>query len=404
VQPRRVVITGMGAVSASGLGVKALWEAAQTGQSGIREATFIRPAGNRVTLAAQVPSFDPKLHVSAELLPVCDRFAQFALIAAQEALSQAGLSSHLPLGDRAAVILGTAIGSGGTLDQAHYDYYVLKRRPDVFTVPRVMTSAASSLLSIHYGCKGPTFTVCSACASATQAIGLGMGLVRHGLADLALVGGTEASITPCSFRCWEAIRVLTPDYCRPFSKGRNGTVLGEGAGLFVLEAADAARARGAIPLVEVAGYGTSSDAKDMVRADVDGATAAMKLALDDAKEPPDSIDYINAHGTGTILNDSAECEALRRVFGSDAADIPVSSTKPIHGHALGAAGGLELAITVSALRDGLAPPTINWLERDPSCDLDVVANCSRPVPIGVAMSNSFAFGGVNAALVVKKID
>jgi nodulation protein E len=404
VEPRRVVITGMGAVSASGLGVKTLWEAAQAGQPGVSEATFIRPAGNRVTLAAQVPSFDPKQHVSAQLLPVCDRFAQFAMIAAEEALSQAGLASHLPLGDRAAVILGTGIGSGGTLDQAHYDFYVLQRRPDVFTVPRVMPSAASSLLSIHYGCRGPAFTVSSACASATQAIGLGMWLIRQDLADFALVGGSEASITPCSFRCWEALRVLTPDYCRPFSKGRNGTVLGEGAGVFVLEAADAARARGAVSLVEVAGYGTSSDAKDMLRADVDGASAAMRLALNDARESPDSIDYINAHGTGTMLNDSAECEALRRIFGSHAADIPVSSTKPIHGHALGAAGALELAITVSALHHGVAPPTINWLERDPSCDLDIVPNCARPVPIRVAMSNSFAFGGVNAAIVIKKID
>ena len=366
--------------------------------------TFIRPAGNRVKLAAQVPDFEPKQHVSAQLLPVCDRFAQFAMIAAEEALSQAGLSSRLPLGDRAAVILGTAIGSGSTLDQAHYDFYVLERRADVFTVPRVMPNAASSLLSIQYGCRGPAFTVSSACASATQAIGLGMWFVRHRLADRALVGGSEASITPCSFRAWEALRVLTPDYCRPFSKGRNGTVLGEGAGIFVLEAADDARARGAVPLAEIAGYGTSSDAKDMIRADVDGATAAMTLALDDAREPPDSIDYINAHGTGTILNDSAECEALRHVFGSSAADIPVSSTKPIHGHALGAAGALELAITVSAVREGLAPPTINWLERDPSCDLDIVPNCARPVSIRVAMSNSFAFGGVNAALVIRKID
>src|ERR1700730_5829638 len=238
----------MGAVSASGLGVKALWEAAQTGQSGIGEATLLRPAGNRAALAAEVPSFDPKQHVSAELLPVCDRFAQFAMIAAQEALSQAGLSSNLPLGGRAAVILGTAIGSGATLDQAHYDFYVLERRADVFTVPRVMPNAASSLLSIHYGCRGPAFTVSRACASALQACGLGMWLVRNDLAALAIGGGSEASITPCSFRCWEAIRVLTTDYCRPFSKGRNGTVLGEGAGIFVLEAADAARARRAAPV------------------------------------------------------------------------------------------------------------------------------------------------------------
>lgn len=403
-ETRRVVITGMGAISASGLGVEALWDAARSGRSGIGKATFTRPVQNRVTLAAQVPNFDPAGHVPADLLPVCDRFAQFAIVAADEALSQAGLSNNLPLGDRTAVILGTAIGSGATLDQAHYDFYALERRPDALTVPRVMPNSASSLLSIRYGCAGHSYTVSSACASATQAIGLGMWFVRNHLADRAIVGGSEASITPCSFRAWEALRVLTPDCCRPFSKGRNGMVLGEGAGIFILEAADAASARGACALAEIAGYGTSSDAKDILRADVDGAAEAMRLALNDARVAPDSIDYINAHGTGTILNDSVESEALQRVFGSSIRGISVSSTKPIHGHALGAAGALELAITLSAMRQGIAPPTINWREPDPSCDLDIIPNFARPIPIRTAMSNSFAFGGVNAALVVRKVD
>jgi nodulation protein E len=402
VEQRRIVVTGMGAVSASGLGVHALWDAARLGRSGVGEATFARPAGNRVTLAAHVPPFDASNYIPTSLLPVCDRFAQFAIMAAEEALAQAGLSGARPLGDRTAVIIGTGIGCGGTIDQTHYDFYVLERRADALTVPRVMPNAASSLLSICYGCGGPSFTVSSACASATQAIGLGMWFIRNNVVDRALVGGSEASITPCSFRAWEALRVLTPDYCRPFSRRRNGMVLGEGAAIFILETAEAAEARGAYQLAEIAGYGTTSDGKDIVRADVDGAAAAMRLALADASTTPDVIDYINAHGTGTILNDTVECEAVRQVFGAHAPSISISSTKPIHGHALGAAGALELAITIKAVCDQVAPPTINWLEPDPNCNLDVVPNSARPLPIRAAMSNSFAFGGVNATLVVKR--
>jgi nodulation protein E len=395
VEPRRVVISGMGAVSASGLGVDALWDAARLGRSGVGTATFARPAGNRVTLAAQVPHFDPSNYIPASLLPICDPFAQFAVIAAEEALAQAGLSDARPLGDRTAVIIGTGIGCGSTLDETHYDFYVRARRADALTVPRVMPNAASSLLCICHGCGGPSFTVSSACASATQAIGLGMWFIRKNVVDRALVGGSEASITPCSFRAWEALRVLTPNYCRPFSKRRNGMVLGEGAAIFVL-------ARGAQPLAEIAGYGTTSDGKDIVRADVSGAAEAMRLALADASMTPDAIDYINAHGTGTILNDSVECQALHQVFADHAPSISISSTKPIHGHALGAAGAIELAITVKAMCEQIAPPTINWLEPDPNCDLDVVPNSARALPIRAAMSNSFAFGGVNATLVVKR--
>ncbi len=403
-ESRRVVITGMGAVSASGIGVKALWQAARSGRTGIGEPTFTRPAGNRVQLAAQVTDFDPADCIPPDMLPVCDRFAQFAIAAAEEAVSQAGLSDHLPLGDRTAVIVGTGIGSGNTLDQVHYDFYVGDRRTNALVVPRVMPSSACSLLSIHFGCRGPTFTISSACASSTQAIGLGMLFIRQGLVDRAIVGGSEASITPCSFRAWEALRVLTPNFCRPFSKGRNGMVLGEGAGIFVLEDEASANARGAEPLAEIAGYGTSCDANDIIRANVDGAAAAMKLALHDAGAAPESIDYVNAHGTGTLLNDSVESEALRRVFEARIMEIPVSSTKPIHGHALGAAGAIELAITVSALREETAPPTINWLESDPGCGLDTVPNSARAIPIRTAMSNSFAFGGINAALVVRSMN
>ena len=261
-----------------------------------------------------------------------------------------------------------------------------------------MGSSAVSHISMMYGCTGPTFAVTSACASAGQAIGLGTYFIRSGMVDRAIVGGSESSMTAMNIRVWELLRVLTPDACRPFSVNRNGMVLGEGAAVLVLESEQAARERQATPLAEVAGYGTSSDAFDIVRPDATGATTAMELAIADSGLPPDTIDYVNAHGTGTIANDEIEAEALRRVFG---ARLPaVSSTKPIHGHTLGAAGAIELVITIMAVRDKVAPPTINWLGRDPKCDLDPVANMARDLPIRAAMSNSFAFGGINACLIV----
>jgi nodulation protein E len=272
------------------------------------------------------------------------------------------------------------------------------------TIPRGMANAAACHVSMRYGCMGPVFCVTSACSSATQAIGMGAWLIRSGAIDRALVGGSEASLTTTSFRAWELLRVLTPDLCRPFCKRRNGMVLGEGAGIFVLETMASAEARGATPLAEIAGYGTSSDAADLIRPDPRGAADAIRLALEDANLQPDAIDYVNAHGTGTILNDIVETEALKRIFGACLPGIPVSSTKPIHGHALGAAGALELAVTVKAVREKVVPPTINWLEPDAKCAIDPVPNQAREVPIRAALSNSFAFGGINACLVVQAID
>jgi nodulation protein E len=398
---RRVVVTGMGAVSAAGVGAQALWTAARTGAACIRPLKLVRPYPGRIRIAAQVPDFDPAAHLEAELLPYCDPFTQFAIVAADEALAQAGLARKEAGGLRTAVVLGTGIGGATTIDDTSYAEYAEGKRPDTLSVPRLIPSAAPTTLGMRYGAKGPTFALASACSSATQAIGEAFEMVMSGRADRAIAGGTEACVTNGSMRAWEALRVLTPDLCRPFSNKRNGMTLGEGAAVFILETLESAKARGATPLCELAGYGTTSDAFDPLRADVEGPTRCMLQALERAGVEAAEVDYLNAHGTATYANDITESEAMRAVFGDR--PPPVSSTKPIHGHALGASGGLELAVTISALRDQIAPPTINFLEPDPKCAVDPIPNEARKMPIQVALSNSFAFGGINATLVVRAL-
>lgn len=399
---RRVVVTGMGAVSAAGMGAQALWRAAREGRSCVSETQFIRPYRGRIRISAQVQGFDPAEHLEANVLPLCDPVTQYLLAAADEAAAQAGLSRGEPMGPRTASIIGTGIGGMHTIENGLYLSLVEQGRPEPLTVPKLIPSSCPTSVSMRFGATGPCFAVASACSSATQAIGIGAHLIRLGFIDRAIVGGTEDCITNSSMLAWEALRVLTPDVCRPFSKGRNGMILGAGAGVFILEEASLAEARGAEALAEIAGYGTSSDAKDPVRPDVQGAAACMRNALNDAAINPEEIDYINAHGTGTTVNDATESEALGLVFGDELARIPVSSTKPIHGHGLGAGGALELVVTIGAVRDSVAPPTINWREPDPKCPIDPVPNEARPMPINLALSNSFAFGGINASLVVRR--
>ncbi len=398
---RRVVITGMGAVSAAGVGASALWAAAKGGVSCIRPLKLARPYPGRIRIAAQVPDFDPAAHIEPELLPYCDPFTQFSIVAADEALAQAGFGRKEVGGPRTAVVIGTGIGGAATIDDTSYGEYAEGRRPDTLSVPRLIPSAAPTTLGMRYGAKGPTFALASACSSATQAIGEAFEMVRAGRADRAIAGGAEACVTNGSMRAWEALRVLTPDLCRPFSARRNGMTLGEGAAVFILETLDAALARGAAPLCELAGYGTTSDAFDPLRADVEGPARCMRLALERAGLEPSDVDYLNAHGTATYANDITESEAMRAVFGDR--PPPVSSTKPIHGHALGASGGLELTVTVNALREQIAPPTINFVEPDRKCRVDAIPNEARKMPIRVALSNSFAFGGINATLVVRAL-
>ncbi|HRJ68116.1 MAG TPA: beta-ketoacyl-[acyl-carrier-protein] synthase family protein [Beijerinckiaceae bacterium] len=401
---RQVAITGMGAACATGLGVERLWTACRDGIPALGPVEMTRPCKLRVDRAGQVRDFDPLQHIAPAMMSRCDRFTQLAHVAAREAVAQSGLSAEELAGTRTAVIIGTGVGGFTSLDQGHYQHYVENRRADPMGIPRQMPSAASSFVSMTYGATGPCFAVTSACASATQSIGIGAMLVRSGVVDRAIVGGSEAAITPVAMRSWESMRVVTSDQCRPFSKGRSGMIVGEGAGVLVIEALEAVRARGGMPLALLAGYGTSSDARDFIQPDVAGATAAIRSALADAQLDPASIGYINAHGTATVLNDVNEAAALRNVFGAALDAIPVSSSKPIFGHGLGAAGGLELIVTVKALVEQTVPPQINFLEPDPACPLNLPTQGAFPREIGAALSNSFAFGGINAVLVVTRAD
>lgn len=400
---RRVVVTGLGAITAAGSGVPALWEAAREGRSGVSDFRLDRYPRQRITRAAHIAGFDPAAHLSEQELKTTDRFAQLALVAAAEALKHAGLDTGAPLGPRFGAIIGSGIGGSWTTDDGHYAFYVTETRTDLLTIAKVMPNAAASQISMRYGVRGPSLAISSACASGTQAVGYGLQMIRAGMADAMLVGGSEALLTPATFRAWEVLRVMAPETCRPFSDKRNGMVLGEGAAVLVIEELEHALKRGATPLAELAGYGTTSDAGDLLRPTVEGPAAAMANALADAGLTPRDIGYVNAHGTGTVLNDISESEALRQVFGAHIGEVSVSSTKPIHGHALGAAGAIELVITVQALRDNIAPPTINWLAPDPKCLADPVPNTARARPIDAAISNSFAFGGINATIAIRKV-
>jgi nodulation protein E len=270
------------------------------------------------------------------------------------------------------------------------------------TIPKLMVNAPASNVSMHCGLRGPTFAVASACASATHAIGLAFHMLRAGAIDCAVTGGAEACITFGTLRGWEAMRVMAPDLCRPFSKDRAGMILGEGAAILVLEPLDKAKARGADILGEIAGFGMSADAADLTAPDQGGMVRAIEATLGDAKIAPQDIQYVNAHGTGTVANDETETKALHQVFGAHAGKLAVSSTKSMVGHALGAAGGLEMVAMLLAMREGVVPPTINYLGPDPACDLDYVPNEARALAVSAALSNSFAFGGLNAVLAVKR--
>ena len=401
---RRVVITGNGAITSLGIGAKALWEASRDGRPGVRETRFVRPYPGRIKISAQVPEYDATLYLDKDTLALCDPVIEYLLIATDEAVQQAGLSREDLQGPRTAAIIGTGIAGMHTIEEGLYTVFSQQVRPNPLTIPRLIPSSCPAMVSMRYGTTGPTFAVGSACSSATQAIGLGAQMIRAGIVDRAIVGGTEDCITTGTMLAWEALRVLTPNFCRPFSKDRNGMVIGAGAGVFMLEAEEIAARRNAYVLAELAGYGTTSDAKDPVRPDVNGAAACMRNAIADAGVTTDEIDYINAHGTGTTVNDITESEAIGLVFGKRAPHVPVSSTKPMHGHGLGAGGAFELIVTIGALRENIAPPTINWRVADEKCPVDCIPNEARPMPINAAMSNSFAFGGINATLVVRRFD
>ena len=399
---RKVAITGMGAISAAGIGVDALWLAARDGVSAVGPLDITRGQSLRVRVAASVKDFDPASHAPADVMRRCDRFTQFAHVAAAEAIAQSGLGADEIAGPRTAAIIGTGIGGMNSLDDGCFDFYSGVKRVDPLSVPKLIPSAATSHISITHRITGPCFSVTSACSSASQSIGIAAMLIRSGAIDRAVVGGSEACITAATLRAWEMMRVLSPDVCRPFSAGRTGIVIGEGAGVFVLEAEDLALARGAKVLARLAGYGTTSDARDIIQPDVDGAANAMSAALADAGLAPAAIGYVNAHGTGTVLNDINEAAALRQVFGEGVGELPVSSSKPVIGHTLGAAGALELAITVRALEAQVVPAHINFKAPDAKCPLNLPTAGPQAHRFEAALSNSFAFGGINAALIVSR--
>ncbi|PCJ87929.1 MAG: beta-ACP synthase [Thiotrichaceae bacterium] len=399
---RRVVITGLGAVSGLGLNVPSFWDALKEGRSAIKP--FDLPIDDiRMPLAVTVPEFVPEKYFSSDELTILDRFSQLAVIAAQEAVDDAGLVCGEEILTDAAAIIGSGCGGKHT-DEATYDqlYKQQRSRAHPLTIPKGMPSAAASMVSLHLGIKGPAFVLASACASGSHAIIQGMTMIQSGMIDVALVGASDAPFTYGLLKSWDALRVVTSDTCRPFCKDRSGMVLGEGAGMLLLESEEHAKQRGARIYAEIVGCGMTSDAGHITRPDVVGITNAIKNALHHAEISPENVDYINAHGTATIANDIAETEAIKQVFGVHAKDLAISSTKSMHGHALGASSALELVATVLATHHDIIPPTANFTEADDNFNLDYVPNQSRQQKVNVAMSNSFAFGGLNAVIALKK--
>lgn len=400
----RVVITGMGAVTPLGHTAEASWAAMREGRGAIGPITSLPREDLRFGIAAEVQGFDPLAHFDEKKLILLDRVSQFALVAAREAIAQSGIDfSADDLGENTAVIIGTGVGGEQTHDASSRRLYAENNpRTHPLTIVRLMANAPACQISIEHKLTGPAFAVSSACASANHALAQAFQMVRSGVADAAIAGGTEACITLGVVRAWEAMRVMADDTCRPFCKQRRGMVLGEGAGVFVLETLEHAQRRGATILAEFAGAGMSADAGDIVFPSEAGAAKAISRALADGGLGIDDIDYINAHGTGTPGNDPTESKAIRRVFGTHADKLAVSSTKSMHAHALGAAGAIELVAAIGALRDGVVPPTMNFVDPDPECDLDYVPNVARELSVRAALSNSFAFGGLNAVLAMRR--
>jgi nodulation protein E len=396
---RRVVITGAGTVNALAQDLPGTLAALERGDCGIGPLGFRDADRLTIRIGAELRDWHPEAHLPPEKLPLYDRVTQYALVAGAEAMAMAGLPDGL--GPRAGVIMGTAAGGIQTWEDSYRAVFVEgKARVSPLVVPRLMHNAAASHLSIRHGLTGPVLSVSSACASANHAMGLALQQIRVGAADVMLTGGSEAMLCFGGVKAWEGLRVLAPDACRPFSLGRKGMVIGDGAGVLVFEAEDHARARGATILAEVAGFGMTADAGDIVAPDPEGAARAMQAALADAGLAPGDIGYVNAHGTGTLANDRSETTALRHVFGPT--PPPVSSTKAMHGHAIGATGALEAIACLLALTRGILPPTIGFQAPDPDCALDVVASHARPTRVTAVLSNAFAFGGLNAVLALRR--
>jgi nodulation protein E len=401
---RRVAVTGLGVICALGRNVSEVWKALSEGRSAIRPITQVDVSTFRFRNGAEVPDYQPTDYFDEKELTLLDRFAQLAMAAAAEAVADSGIEWTPGLRQRSAVITGCSGGGKSTEDAGFYDLYAEKRpRVNPMTIPRCMPNAGTSQICMKYGLTGPAWAVSTACSSANHAIGQALWLLRSGAADLAIAGGCEAPFSTGFLKAWEAMRVVSPDTCRPFSKDRKGMILGEGAGMLVLEPVESARARGAKIYAELAGFGMSSDAHHITQPSLDGPASAMRGALADGGIDRDAVDYINAHGTATPANDVTETAAIRAVFGDHTSRVAVSSTKSMHGHALGAAGAIEAVATILGLHHGIIPPTANFTEPDPQCDLDVIPNEARRSQVDCALSNSFAFGGLNAVLAFRRL-
>ena len=400
----RVVITGAGTINALGGSVLETLHAMREGQLGIGPLQMRDLDRLSVKIGGQIKDFDPETHFDRQKLALYDRVTQLVLLASREAMAQSGLEITEELSETTGVVLGTAAGGMNTWDDNFRSVYEEgKNRVHPFVVPKLMTNAAASHLSMAHNIKGPSLTVSTACASSNHAIGLAFQMVRSGMAQVMLAGGGDAMLTFGGIKAWEGLRVMSKTACRPFSANRSGMVQGEGAGVFVLETYEGAKARGAEILAELIGFSMTSDAGDIVMPNQQGAVRAIRGALRDARLDPQDIGYINAHGTGTAANDKTECAAVTEVFGAHAPALMMSSTKSMHGHLIGGTGAVELLACLMALRDGVIAPTIGYEQPDPNCAVDVVPNVARQAKVTATLSNAFAFGGMNAVLALKAI-
>ncbi|AXI46575.1 beta-ACP synthase [Sulfitobacter sp. SK012] len=401
---KRVVITGAGTINALGHSVADTMAAMKNGVCGIGQLEFRDVDRLSIQIGGQVRGFEAEGRYNRQQISLYDRYTQFTLAAAKEAIEQSGIVFSGEVSARSGVVLGTAGGGVSTWDDNYRAVYEEgKNRVHPFVVPKLMNNAAASHVSMEWNLKGPSFTVSTACASSNHAMAQAFSMVRSGMAPAMVTGGSESMLCFGGVKAWEGLRVMSRDACRPFSANRNGMVQGEGAGVFVFEEYEHACARGADILCEVAGFAMSSDASDIVMPSKSGAARAMSGALTDAGINRDEVGYINAHGTGTAANDKTECAAVADVFGPHADRLMISSTKSMHGHLIGGTGAVELLACIMALRDGVVAPTIGYQEPDPECALDVVPNEAREAKVDVALSNAFAFGGMNAVIALRNV-
>lgn len=401
---RRVVVTGLGVVSALGLTRDDHFEGLREGRCGIDALDIVDVDRLAVKIGAQARGFVGEERFERQELALFDRTTQLALTAAQEAMDDAGLDLSEEDRLRAGVVMGTALTGMETID-ANYRavFQEGKNRVHPFVVPRLMTNAGASQISMKHGLMGPSWTVTTACSSSNHAMAQAFQMVHGGVSDVMIAGGAEAPLHFGVMKAWEGLRVMARDACRPFSATRSGMVQGEGAAVLVLEEMERAKARGARIWGEICGFGMSADASDIVTPSQSGAARAIRSALRDARMDEGEVAYVNAHGTATTANDITECAAIRDVFGADADALSVSSTKSMHGHGIGAAGALEAAAVILALKEGIVPPTVGFEAPDPDCDLDVTPNEARKRDVPAALSNSFAFGGLNAVLAFRRV-